>query len=148
MDVTEWRLSNGARVLVKPTDFKADEVLMTAYSEGGSSLVPDREHMSAEQAAQIVSLSGIGAFSRVDLAKKLSGKAASVSASIGETSEGVSGRASPKDLETAFQLVHLGDPKTSAGIPGGAFLRGALFGRQDRIEQDPKKAEKLSKKAS
>ena len=45
--------------------------------------------------------------------------------------------------KVAFPLIHLGDPQTSAGIPGGAFLRGALFGRQDRIEQDPKKAETM-----
>jgi NitT/TauT family transport system substrate-binding protein len=45
--------------------------------------------------------------------------------------------------KVAFQLVHLGDPKTAAAIPGGSFLRGALFGRQDRIEQDPKKAETM-----
>lgn len=42
--------------------------------------------------------------------------------------------------KVAFQLVHLGDPQTAAAIPGGSFLRGALFGRLDRIEQDPKKA--------
>lgn len=45
--------------------------------------------------------------------------------------------------KVAFQLVHLGDPKAAAAIPGGSFLRGALFGRQDRIEQDPKKAETM-----
>jgi zinc protease len=105
--VTEWRLSNGARVLLKPTDFKADEVLMTGYSPGGTSLAADSNYMSAAQAAQVVALSGLGTFNRVELGKKLSGKAASVSASVGETTEGVSGRASPKDLETMFQLLHL-----------------------------------------
>ncbi|NJD35523.1 MAG: ABC transporter substrate-binding protein [Betaproteobacteria bacterium] len=43
----------------------------------------------------------------------------------------------------AFPLVHLGDPQTASAIPGAAFLRGALFGREDRIEQDPKKAETM-----
>ncbi|CAA9350875.1 MAG: Probable zinc protease pqqL, partial [uncultured Gemmatimonadaceae bacterium] len=105
--VTEWRLSNGARVLIKPTDFKADEVLMAAYSPGGTSLAPDERYMSATQAAQVVALSGLGDFNRVDLGKKLSGKAASVGATIGETTEGLSGRASPADLETLFQLTHL-----------------------------------------
>ncbi len=107
LGLAEWRLSNGARVLVKPTTFKADEVLMTAYSPGGTSLAPNEAFMSATLAPQIVELSGIGSFSRVDLAKKLSGKAAGVAATIGETSEGLSGRASPKDLETLFQLIHL-----------------------------------------
>ena len=105
--MTEWKLSNGARVLVKPTDFKADEVLLQAYSQGGTSLVSDKDYMSAALAAQVVGLSGLGTFNRTDLGKKLTGKAATVSASIGETSEGLAGRASPKDLETMFQLIHL-----------------------------------------
>ena len=105
--VTEWRLSNGARVLIKPTDFKADEVLLNAYSEGGTSLAPDADYMSAALASQIVGLGGLGSFNRTDLGKKLTGKAASVGVSIGATSEGLTGRASPKDLETLFQLIHL-----------------------------------------
>ncbi|HXT15630.1 MAG TPA: insulinase family protein [Gemmatimonadaceae bacterium] len=105
--ITEWTLSNGARVLVKPTDFKADEVLMGAYSVGGTSLAPDSTYMSAELASNIVALSGLGNFSRVDLQKKLAGKVATAGAAISETSEGLSGRASPKDLETMFQLMYL-----------------------------------------
>jgi len=107
VNVTEWKLSNGARVLVKPTDFKADEVLFSGSSPGGTSLAPDSTYMSAALAPAIMSISGVGNFSRIDLDKKLAGKVASAGASIGETSEGVSGRASPKDLETMFQLVYL-----------------------------------------
>ena len=105
--VTEWKLSNGARVLIKPTDFKADEVLFSAYSEGGTSLASNADFMSAAQAAQVVSLSGIGSFSRVDLGKKLSGKAVSVTPMVSNLTEGLSGRASPKDLQTLFELIHL-----------------------------------------
>ncbi len=105
--VTEWKLSNGARVLIKATDFKADEVRFGAYSPGGSSLVPDADFMSANMAAQIVANSGIGKFSRVDLTKKLSGKVANVSPTIFATTEGLAGQASPRDLETFLQLIHL-----------------------------------------
>lgn len=105
--VTEWTLSNGARVILKPTDFKDDEIVFGAYSAGGTSLAPDSNFMSAALASQVVSLGGIGAFNRIDLGKKLSGKAVRVSPVIGETSEGLSGRASPKDLETLFQLIYL-----------------------------------------
>jgi len=105
--VTEWKLSNGARVLVKPTDFKADEVLFSAYSLGGTSLAPDSAAMSAEFASTIVQQSGLGEFSAVDLVKKLSGKAVSLAPAIGETTEGLSGNASPKDLETLMQLAYL-----------------------------------------
>jgi len=105
--VAVWTLSNGARVLVKPTDFKADEVLFGASSPGGTSLAADSAFMSAALASQIASLSGLGNFSLVDLGKKLAGKVASVTPAIATTSEGLNGRASPKDLETLFQLVYL-----------------------------------------
>ena len=103
----EWKLSNGARVIVKPTDFKSDEVLFNAYSPGGSSLAADSAYLSAGLASTIVSLGGLGSFNRIDLGKKLAGKAASVSPRIDETTEGFSGRSSPKDIETMFQLAYL-----------------------------------------
>ena len=118
--VTEWKLSNGVRVLVKPTDFKADEVVFTAYSPGGNSLVSDADFMSASMAAQIVSVSGAGAFNATDLQKKLAGKAARAGATIGTTSEGMSGFASPKDLETLFQLIYLNF--TAPRLDTAAFL--------------------------
>ncbi len=119
VNVTEWTLSNGARVVVKPTDFKADEILLSAYANGGTSLAPDSEYMSAALASQIAGLSGLGQFSRVDLGKKLSGKVAGVSAAIGGTEQTISGHASPKDLETLFQLIHL--EFTGARLDTAAF---------------------------
>jgi zinc protease len=107
INLTEWRLSNGARVLIKPTDFKSDEIVFNAYSVGGSSLVPDADIMSATGATQVVRLSGLGRFNRVDLGKKLTGKVANAVPTIGAVSEGLSGGASPQDLETLLQLVHL-----------------------------------------
>ena len=105
--ISEWRLSNGARVLVKPTDFKADEIMFGAYSVGGMSMVPDSSYMSALFARQIVGFSGLGKYDRVELGKKLAGKAAGVAPSISEITEGLNGSASPKDLETLLQLAYL-----------------------------------------
>lgn len=105
--VTLWTLSNGARVLVRPTDFKADEVRFGAYSPGGSSLVSDADYMSATMAGQIMQQSGVGSFNRIDLNKKLAGKAVSLFPMISGTTEGLSGSASPKDLETLLQLTYL-----------------------------------------
>lgn len=107
IDAVEWKLSNGARVIVKPTDFKADEVLFGAYSPGGSSLAPDADYMSANFSDEVMQLGGLGSFNRIDLSKKLAGKAANVTATIGEMTEGLSGRSSPKDIETMFQLAYL-----------------------------------------
>jgi len=82
-------------------------VLFSAYSPGGTSLAADDRYMSASWASSIVGASGAGEFSAVDIQKKLAGKAVSVSPFIGELSEGFSGSASPRDLETMLQLVTL-----------------------------------------
>ncbi len=103
----EWKLSNGARVILKATDFKADQVLFSAYSPGGNSLASDADYMSAALAQQIVPLGGLGEFNAVDLGKKLTGKVAGVSPVIGESTEGLRGSSSPKDIETMFQLAYL-----------------------------------------
>jgi zinc protease len=105
--VTEWTLANGVKVVLKPTDFKDDEVLMQAVSPGGTSLVPDNRYISAAFASSIVGVSGVGTFSAVDLQKVLAGKAVRVGPSIDDTEEGLRGSASPKDLETLFQLAYL-----------------------------------------
>ena len=107
LGVTEWRLGNGVRVVVKPTDFKNDEILMSALSPGGHSLVPDRDYESAVYAADVVASSGVGSFGPTELRKALSGKVVSISPHIGELEEGVSGSASPDDLETLLQLTYL-----------------------------------------
>ena len=107
VDVTEWQLSNGVRVLLKSTDFKADQVLFSARSPGGTSLAADDTYLSATWASSIVGASGAGEFSAVNIQKQLAGKAVSVSPFIGELEEGFSGSASPRDLETMLQLVTL-----------------------------------------
>jgi zinc protease len=107
LGVSEWTLSNGAKVLIKPTDFKADQILFSAYSPGGISLANDADFISAALAPQIVALSGLGKYNRVDLNKKLAGKAASVGASWSDATENLGGSASPKDLETLMQQVYL-----------------------------------------
>ena len=107
VETLEWVLSNGAHVLLKPTTNKNDLILMNAFSPGGHSLVGDKDYISAAMASGIVGQSGLGDYDLIQLRKKLTGKIASVSASIDEQSEELSGSASPKDLETWFQLMYL-----------------------------------------
>ena len=107
IDMTTWTLSNGARVILKPTDFKADEILFSAWSPGGASLAPDSMYMSASLTTNIVGGSGVGSFNAVDLSKKLSGQVARIRPYIANLEEGFSGSASPQDLETLFQLAYL-----------------------------------------
>jgi zinc protease len=105
--VTEWTLSNGARVVLKPTTFKEDEILFRALSAGGISLAEDSSLVPANTADQVVASGGLGEFSAVNLEKKLAGKAVQIQPSIDELEEGLAGNASPKDAETLFQLIHL-----------------------------------------
>ncbi|MCC7323719.1 MAG: insulinase family protein, partial [Gemmatimonadaceae bacterium] len=107
LGATIWTLSNGARVVLKPTTFKADEVLMRAYSPGGSSLVSDDDYPSAMLATTIAERGGLGDVSAIDLGKKLTGKQARANVFIDGMSEGLSGGGSTKDLETIFQLAYL-----------------------------------------
>ncbi len=103
----EWTLSNGIRVVVKPTDFTADQLLMSAWSPGGASLVADKDVFKTSLTTIVLERGGAGDLSLIDLNKKLTGKVAQVSPVISDLSEGLSGRASPKDLETLLQLTWL-----------------------------------------
>lgn len=105
--ITEWKLSNGVRVILKPTDFKNDEILFSAHSWGGTSLAPDKDFTPANFASTVVEEGGVGAFDLVTLQKLLAGKIVGVSPSIGELDEGFFGSASPTDAETMFQLIYL-----------------------------------------
>lgn len=106
-DITDWTLANGVRVLVKPTDYNADQILVSAFSPGGASLVSDQDAFKTSLAPSIIAAGGVGNFSAIDLRKKLTGKVANATPSISDLSEGLSGAASPKDLETLMQLLHL-----------------------------------------
>jgi zinc protease len=104
--VTELVLGNGVKVALKPTNFKNDQILFSATSKGGTSLYSDADYFSAENASFIASQGGVSKLSDTQLDKALAGKVVSVSAYINELDEGVSGSTSPKDLETALQLMY------------------------------------------
>ena len=105
--LAEWTLSNGARVVLRPTRFKQDEVIFRATSPGGTSLASDADYVAAITAGQVIGSGGLGPFDAVQLRNALAGTAGQVMAFIGDTEEGLAGGASPKDLETMFQLIYL-----------------------------------------
>jgi len=104
---TEWTLSNGVKVVIKPTEFKADEILMRAFSKGGMSQVKTEDLPSAQVATYIVNMSGIGRFNATQLEKALTGKTVSVSPEISESIEQLHGSSSVKDFESMLQLAYL-----------------------------------------
>lgn len=105
---TEWTLSNGVKVILKPTKYKQDEILMSAYSAGGTSKVKNVSDMySATLAASVVANNGLSNYNSIELGKLLTGKIANVNPNIATYEEGFTGNSSVKDFETMLQLVYL-----------------------------------------
>ena len=107
LGTTEWTLANGAKIVVKPTTYKADEVRMSAVAKGGLSLLSDEEFYMGEMMPAVNSMSGVGKFSATELKKQLSGKSASVQPSVENYTSAMGGVCSPKDIETMLQLLYL-----------------------------------------
>jgi zinc protease len=108
--LTEWTLSNGARVLVKPTRNDPDEVLLKAWSPGGFSLVPDSLFFSTGRmvARMMTDAAGLGTHNRDDLIEKLSTTGVrNFAVDIGFADEAIALAGSPRELETLFQMLHL-----------------------------------------
>lgn len=128
--ITEWTLSNGATVVLKPTTLKENQILFRATAPGGTSLASDADFIPARVADDVVPAGGVGQFSGVMLDRILAGKAVGVTSFIGEIKEGMGGGSTPQDLETMFQLINLrfmrprADPTAFAAIASQA--RGLL----------------------
>ncbi|MGA0368527.1 MAG: M16 family metallopeptidase, partial [Kiritimatiellia bacterium] len=102
-----YRLSNGVEVTLKVTDFKEDEILLKGWRGGGMNMAPDSDWISARLSGLVASATGMGAFSVVELQKKLAGKLVGLDAGFSMDQDTVNGSASPQDLETLLQLLHL-----------------------------------------
>ena len=116
---TVWTLSNGIKVVVKPTDYKKDEVLFNMKNDGGFSILSEELLPSVESNvfALWTQSNGVGNFSATALKKKTTGKIASVTPYISDYSQGIRGSASPQDLQTLFELVYANivTPRFEAG---------------------------------
>ena len=103
----ELELSNGARVILKKTDFKENEIRLNAFQRGGSSLYGEKDWANTELLPLATMMSGLGEFSYTELQKALAGKQASVGFSMDTYEDEFSGQSTVKDLETMFQLLYL-----------------------------------------
>ena len=106
-DVTEWTLSNGVKVILKPTKFKEDEILMEGFSWGGTSSLDIADAATIQMLNDLYTIGGVGNFSAIDLPKVLAGKKVSVTPSSGRLLDHINGSCSPKNFETMMQLVYL-----------------------------------------
>ena len=144
--VTVLTLSNGVEVWLKPTDFRADQVVFSSYARGGISSAPPEQYFNASFSSSLVGIGGVGGLSPVDLGKLLAGKIGGASAYISTYTHGVTGSATPRDLETALQLAYLHftapnrDPgaldlmkrRLEASLANQAQSPGAVFGERLR----------------
>ena len=145
--VTVLTLSNGVEVWLKPTDYRADQVVFSSYAKGGISNAPPEQFFNVSLASSLVGIGGIGGLSPVDLGKLLAGKIGSASAYISTYTHGITGSATPRDLETALQLAYLHftapnrDPgaldlmkrRLEASLANQAQSPGAVFGERVRL---------------
>lgn len=134
---TVLTLSNGVRVILKPTDFKADEIRMQGFSKGGSSLFDSKDSIQFNVLNQLVALGGLGNFSLTDLQKVLAGKMASISTSVNTLSETVKGGCSPKDLETMLQLTYLTFTAPRMDQPAFESYKSRMKSQLANMEADP-----------
>ncbi|MGS2764393.1 M16 family metallopeptidase [Sinomicrobium sp. M5D2P9] len=107
IDARRYTLGNGAEVVIFPTAYDKDQIYLTAYSPGGSSLLSKDLLPSADVATYVASQSGLGNFNKIDLGKKLAGTDTSLGLSISELSESLSGNSTRSDIEVLFQKIYL-----------------------------------------
>lgn len=105
---TRLVLSNGVNVIVKHTDFKADEILFDAQALGGTSVIPDSYANSLAVFDDMVSAAGgLGDYTNKDMQKYLQGKQASVQLKFDDYTRDLAGSTTPKDLPTLMELVYM-----------------------------------------
>ena len=107
LGATEWRLSNGVTVVLKPTDFQNDSVLITSRTPGGTSLARDADYLSARAAADVAEAGGFGQYSAVQLQKRLAGSGVSSGVAFHELGSVASGSAPRDQIELLLQLTYL-----------------------------------------
>jgi zinc protease len=140
-DAVEWTLGNNTKVIYRKAGYEKDNVLLTAFSFGGVSKLDNNLVLSANLLSTVIQMYGVGQYDNISLQKMLAGKKASVSMSLSETSESISGSSTPKDFETMMQLLYLrlGHPRFDQ------VAHNAIIGRYTdyigNMEKDPNKIE-------
>jgi zinc protease len=132
LGTTRLTLSNGVKVILKPTSFRNDQVLMSAARFGGQSLFDTQDMYNARYADTIVAAMGLKDFSPLDMRKVLAGKAAAVSAGLGNNTDVVAGTAGATDIETMLQMVWL----KFAGVRRDEDLYKSYIGKQIELARN------------
>ncbi len=136
-DATIWRLKNGIEVTVKPTTLKADEVILRGFTDGGASILDDKEYHLGLYLPTIMGYSGVGDLSATELGKQLSGKIAGLSLWVNDYSNGVSGSSSVEDVETMLQLLYLNITSPRFNRDDFEIFRDQMRAHVKNSENDP-----------
>ncbi len=134
---TVWRLKNGAKVVVKPTDFMADQIMFVGSRKGGSNMLSDEVVFSMDFVTYMLQMSGLGTFSASELPKVLAGKSASVGKSIDKYSHSVRGGTVKADIETMFKLLYLSYTAQQLEQKEFDILMGMVKSSLQNIESTP-----------
>lgn len=133
-DITEWMLDNGAKVIVKPTRFRENEVLFRAFKTGGYSNAEDEDYISAVQSWWLVNRTGFGGFDIIEMNKRLAGKTTRINSRIDRYTDRVSGSTTWDEIEEMLQLSYL--MFTSPSIDDAAVMANQRFLRQQQEKRD------------
>lgn len=106
MNITTLTLSNGVKVILKPTTFKSNEIIFNGLAPGGTSLYSDDDFQSAANASGLVASFGVGNFNASDLGRFLVGKQVNVRTNLSERNQTVVGASAPQDLGLALELLY------------------------------------------
>lgn len=130
-------LSNGIKVVIKPTKLKDDEIQMRSFSPGGSSHFPETEAANIKVYGSVSTLGGLGNFKATELSKVLAGKRANASPYVSLQNEGINGSSNVRDFETMLQLVYLNF--TAPGTDEDAYqsFMARLKSQLESQEADP-----------
>ena len=142
-DAVEWTLANNVKVVYRKADYEKDNIILSGFSFGGTSRLDNDLVLPAMLMPTIISMYGAGDYDNITLQKMLSGKKASVSLSLGEVTENISGSSTPKDFETMMQLLYLKlakprfDQQAHNAIVGRfAAMIGSQEKNPDKIKSD------------
>ncbi|MCC8424971.1 pitrilysin family protein [Mucilaginibacter sp. UR6-11] len=107
LSVVNITLTNGVKVILKPTPFTPNQILVAGYAFGGTSLASDQDFTSANLAAQVISNSGVASFNQTQVNKMIGDKGFSITPYIGDITQGITGYTASASFDSAMQLLYL-----------------------------------------
>ena len=136
-EATEWTLSNGAKVIVKPTDFKEDEVCVNIVARGGTSVFGEEDAASLICLPYMLQQYELGAYTYADLTKYMAGKQAQLGFSLGDYSFRINGNSTPKDLPTLMELIYMVFTNLNMSADSFAAFQNMYMGALQNQEASP-----------